>query len=186
MTCSWATLASKRQYKSLESFKESLESGWGRRRWVVLDLAKQTKPALMYVPALFSPGVYLWPMQGQARDSGSDLPAAECTEDRPMRTFFSRTQRHSRGSRLVIPWSFLEMEQTATPPQWLHDQNSTEGAPCELTFAMTNPERSSMRMIMAAGKGRRPQRSTGEIQRTQQKLFILFTSSFPPWNEVKR
>lgn len=181
ITCSWATLASKRQFKSLESFKESLESGWGWRRW--LFWIWQCKQNQHYVCAcsLFSPGVYLWLMQGQARDSGSDLPTPECSEDRPIRTFLSRTQRHSRGSGLVIPWSFLEMEQTATPPQclWLHDQTAQREHPVS-----SNLEQSSVRMIMAAGKGRRPQRSTGEIQRTEQ-LFILFTSSFASWTQAK-
>lgn len=153
---------------------------------VVLDLAKQTKPALYMclLSSFFSPGIYLWPMQEQAKDLGSDLATRECNEDRTTVTFFSITWKHSRGSRLVIPWSFLEMEQTATPPQylWLHDQNTTEGAPCELIFAMTNPEQSSMRTTRAAGKGRRPQRSTGEIWRTQQKYFILFSSSLASWN----
>lgn len=64
LTCSSATLASKRQYKSLKRFKESLESGWGQRRGLFWIWQSKQNQHYICVCSLFSPGIYLWPMQG--------------------------------------------------------------------------------------------------------------------------
>lgn len=160
MTCSWATLASKKQYKSLKNFKESLDSGWGRRRrlfWIW-----QSKQNQHYVCAysLFS----LFVTDAGTSQRFREWPAYTRVQwGQTHNDFLLHNMKALQGKLLSHPMKLPGNGANRTPTQylWLYDQNTTERAPCELTFAMTKSEQSSKRMTRAAGKGKRPQRSTG-------------------------